>query len=479
MGITYEYSSIFTGAFLVIVALMTAFFMLKPKFLLIPYVVLLLVFTGTQYGAEKVDLTIYTRGMGVLSFALINIFLYLLFVAVYFRCGINSKNPRPPAMLDKMLFLMVSVIFAYWLYGLVTDVTLSNLVSQYGLINVINLCAFYLMMRWWISNDARLDLFTKVFIYVTSFMALYGIVRWGLFGGDPANYYLNYGGQASRLTFFDNGQGVLFSVLFVILYNRTKLSLDRGLKLWFYYFIMALCLANIILSFRRSLWVGLIFVFTWIFMTSTVSRKFIILTVAVLALAFGSAIYKERFSKSYESRWAKGIASDITTKSGKIDLKTGRFSELYDALEVANQYPLIGMGPWGTNTPRVTPDRNQDFVHSSIVHVYIKTGLFGLAIYLTMLVGYAAWWLRIRRRKWTNSYYKSLGDAFFCGFLALIPDLAFGTPLVIFRHSQIIAMLFSLPYVCFRLDNASQVKEEIPLASAKYDLKARKVRQVA
>lgn len=475
MSITYEYSPIFTAAFLAAMALMTVFAMLiKPRLLLIPYLVMLLMFTGTLYGtgalygAHSADSTVYSRGMGVLLFPLVNIFLYVLFVAVFIRRRISSKNNHPPAMLDTTLLLIVAIIFIYYLYGLTADIPLPNIVSQYGLINIVNLYALYLMMRWWIFDDRQLDLFIKVFVYVTSFMALYGIVRWGLFGGDPANYYLNYSGQASRLTYFDNGQGVLFSILFVILYNKAKLSLDRGLKQWFYYFMMGLCLVNIMLSFRRSLWLGLGFVFLWIFTTSNVGRKIAVLGIALIALAIGSVIYKERFDTSYQSRWATGITSDVTTKSGNIDLKEGRFSELYyAAMLVTNQHVLLGLGPWGINSPRITPLKEHDFVHSSVVHVYIKTGLVGVAIYLTMLISYVVWWLRVRRRKWKNHYYRSLGDAFFCGFLAEIPDILFGTPLTIFRHSQILAILFSLPYVCFRLDRASGT-EDVQIDKPKY-----------
>ncbi len=457
MSITYEYSLIFTTAFLAAMVLMTLFAMLiRPRFLLIPYLAMLMVFTGTMYGTEDADLTMYSRGMGVLSFSLVNIFLYLLFVAIFIRCKSRSRNNQRHGVQDVALLLMATMIFIYDLYGLVTGVALSNIVSSYGLIGVINLYALYLMTKWWIFDDRQLDLFIKMFIYVTSFMALYGILRWGLFGGDPANYYLNFGGQATRLTYFDSGQGVFFSVLFVILYNRTRLILDHGLKRWFYYFMMALCLANIMLSFRRSLWFGLGLVFLWIFVTANVGRKFIVLGIAVIALAVGSVIYKERFDRSYDSRWATGITSDITTKSGEIDLKEGRFSELYAALRVANQYALLGLGPWGMNSPRVTPSKEHDFVHSTVIHVYIKTGLVGLVIYLGMLISYVAWWLRIRQRKWKSQYYRSLGDAFFCGFLVELPDILFGTPLTIFRHSQIIAIIFAVPYACLRLDRILQ-----------------------
>lgn len=459
MSITYEYSSIFTAAFLVAMALMTAFALLKPRYLLISYLAMLLLFTGTLYGTQNADLTIYTRGMGVLSFPLVNIFLYLLFVAVFIRCKSRSRNNLRHGMLDVLLLLMATMIFIYGLYGLATGVPLSNVVSSYGLIGVINLYALYLMTRWWIFDDRQMELFLKIFIYVTSFMALYGVVRWGLFGGDPANYYMNYGGQASRVTYFDSGQGVLFGILFVLLYNRSRLSLDRGLKRWFYYLIMGLCLANIMLSFRRSLWLGLGLAFLWIFATASVGRKFVVLGVALIALAFGSVIYKERFDTSYESRWAKGIASDITTKTGKIDLKEGRFSELYAAVSVANQYALLGLGPWGINSPRVTPSKEHDFVHSSIVHVYIKTGLVGVIAFLSVLVSYVVWWLKTRRKTWSNHYLKAVGDAFFCGFLVMLPDIVFGTPLVIFRHPQILAIVFALPYVCFRLDRASGTED--------------------
>jgi len=329
------------------------------------------------------------------------------------------------------------------------------MLSRYGMINLFNLFLLYLIMKWWIYDEKQLDNFIKVFIYATSFMALYGLFRWGLFGGDPANFYLNVGGQSVRITYFDGGQGLLFGVFFVILYNTTRLGRVSGSVKWFYYFLMVASLLNMLLSFRRTVWLGLLFVFIWIFLTSKASRKILIAGLGSLVLIIGAGVYQQRFDDSH-----KGLDSDLTDKSGKLDLEHGRFSEIARALKVANQHVITGLGPWGINSPRVTSWKVNDFVHSSIIHTYIKTGAIGGLLYLSLYIGYIVWWLKARKRRWHNEYYRSLGDAFFCGFLMEIPDIVFGTPLIIFRHTQILAIMLSMPFLCYKIDRMA-VKEPV------------------
>ena len=455
MSITYEYSKIFTALCFVILALLTAFYTIRPRKIVVPYLVILLMFTGTLYGTLEADLTIYTRGSKALSIPLINIFLYFLFAAVLVRYGLRYKNYKEPFLLSKSLLFFVIIILMYFAYGFVTGVEFENIASKYGLINVINLYAFYLILKWWIFDEQQLEQFIKVFIIVTSFMAIYGIVRLLLFGGDPANYYLNQGKHSVSITYFDQGQGLLFGVFFVILYHKVRLRLVHGSALWFYYFMMGLSLLTILLSFRRNLWLGLSFIFIWIFLTSNATRKVLFTGVALAVLAVGSGVYQDRFGGSSKHK-EQSLTADITNKSGKIDLKHGRFAELANAMVVANQHSIIGLGPWGVNTPRVTPYKDTDFVHSSILHVYIKTGIIGVLAYLSLFIGYAVWWLKIRNKKWHSQYYRSLGDAFFCGLLMEVSDIMFGTPLIIFRHSQILAILLVMPYLCYRLDRAKK-----------------------
>jgi len=457
MSITFEYSFLFTTAYFVILVLVSLFYATRPQNILFPYIITILLYTGTQYGTVDTDLTIYSRGLGILPVSLLNIFLFFLFIFTYLTFGTKYRKKNESLVLNRALLSIVAVVLLCYIYGFSTGISFKNVVSRYGMLNIINMYLLFLIMKWSIYDEKQLNKFIKVFVFVTSFMALYGIVRYGLFGGDPANYYHNFGKQSTTLTYFDSGQGILFGVLFVVLYHKTRLGLGRFTSVktkWFYYFIMGLCLINILLSFRRSLWLGLGFIFLWVFLTSNMSRKVLILVISLTVLAIGSVVYKARFDESYKSRWSSGIASDITTKSGKIDIKSGRFAELNHALtKVIDISPVLGMGPWGINTPRITEYKDYDFVHSSFVHVYIKLGVIGLILYLLIFVGYIFWWITMRRKKWHNIYYKYLADAFFCGFLMEIPDLTFGTPLIIYRHPQIIAMLLAMPYLCYKIDS--------------------------
>ncbi len=463
MKISYEYSFAFTTVYFVIVTMITLFYTTKPRNIVIPYVISILLFTGSSYGTISTVATLYSRGTGELLLSLMNIFLFFLFIFVYTQYGARYKRLDEPVALNKSFLFVVIIIIVYDVYGILSGVSFENMLASDGMINFINMYVFYLIIKWSVFDEKQLEKLIDVFIYVAIFMSVYGLIRWAWFGGDPANFYLNYGDKPVKITYFDIGQSIIFGVTSVILYHKSRLVLVRSSVRWFYYLIIGMCLANILLSFRRTAWVGIGLIFLWIFLTSSASRKLLITGIALVALASGASILHERFNGSTGAHGEKhtGLTSDFLNKSGKIDLKHGRFAEIANAMEVANQYALTGLGPWAVNSPRVTPQRKSDFVHSSILFVYIKTGIFGMLAYITIFIAYIKWWFKVRKRSWRSNYYKALGDSFFCGLLFELPDIMFGTPLIIFRQTQIIAILLIMPYLCYRIDNLGTEAEGI------------------
>ena len=347
----------------------------------------------------------------------------------------------------------------YASYGvLFCGITVENAVSNYGGIGFVYMLLFYLVLKWSLSDYEDLLRFEKVFIIICLLMALYGLLRLP-FGGDPANYYANYEHAAARLTFFDIGQNTLFCIALVIIFLRRSESWGGEAWGWAAALIF---LANIALSFRRSAWAGLLLVFVWLLLISDIKRKLVMLVMGVLVFAAGAVVIQSRFTNQASNLKTGSLAADFTGPGGHLKIESGRFGELYVAVLAASESPLFGLGPWGTNKEFRISHGNTitTFVHSSVVDVYLKMGLIGLVPYLLMLFSYPVWWFRVRGRAWLSPHWKSLAEGFFCGFLFELPDILFGTPIVIFRDLQILGLIFAIPVAAHAINFRALAEKE-------------------
>lgn len=455
MNFTYEYSGIITGGVLALLVLTSMVLtLIKPKRIVLLYVVVLLLFTGTLYGTVGKMSTIYTRGLGYLPISLINIYLIVLFlIALTFITKSTIIGKRDPIIIH--LLILVGLFWVYGLQSIIGPLTINNLLSDYGLFNFTNLLLFYLVLKWSINDEASLDSFEKVFFGACILMSLYGITRYVAFGGDPANYYSNFEAKNVKITYFDYGQSVLFSITLVYLYLRFQyLRIFRLTEVA----IAIVCVANIVLSFRRNAWLGLGLVLLWLLLTADFKRKIVMMISACLLFGAGMLVAHQRFTPEFRSLKQSSLLEDIIDRKGNIAIESGRFGELYSAVLVANRFPIFGLGPWGTNKEfkRQEIERLGTFVHSSFVHMYIKMGMIGLALYVLLLLNYVFWWLRRRFTEWNNTHNKIIAESFFCGFLFWIPDAFLGTPIIIYRHLQILALLLAIPVIAFGVDRKQE-----------------------
>lgn len=450
MNITYEYSAAVTAAILIFLAAGSVFLVLKPKKLILIYITPLLLFTGTMYGLSSAGpgggdtTTLYGRGTGQLSMGFLNIYLVVLFLFAAVTARAQSRRPISGDPIQPFLAFIALAFLAYASIGLGSGITFSNAISRFGMINYLNLLFLYLVIKWSITEGRDLLIFHKLFLWVCGFMAIYGIVRYLGFGGDPANYYDNFEQSGIRLSYFDIGQSALFCTAMVSVLLALKDRQSRSI--WQLMFAL-LFLANILLSYRRNAWAGLMIVLVWLFLISDMKWKLLLTGIAVVALIILFSLSQARFGDT--------VVHDFTNRKGEVQVKKGRFSELYQGVQATSRSPLVGLGPWGLNEEfRRSEGFNASFVHSSIVHVYLKMGFLGLVPYVLMLLSFPIWWFRRRRQQWNDPRKRDLGEAFFCGFLFWLPDILFGTPTIIFRHFQILAMMLAVPVVAYGIDRA-------------------------
>lgn len=448
MNITYEYFAAVTAAILIFLAAGSVFLVLKPKKIILIYITPLLLFTGTMYGLSSAGsgfgdtTTLYGRGTGQLPMGFLNIYLVVLFLFAAVTARAQSRRPISGDPIQPFLAFIAFAFLAYAAIGLVSGITFSNAISRFGMINYLNLLFLYLVIKWSITEDRDLLIFHKLFLWVCGFMAIYGLVRYLGFGGDPANYYNNFEQSGVRLSYFDIGQSALFCTAMVSVLLALK---DRQSRSIWHLMFALLFLANILLSYRRNAWAGLMIVLVWFFLISDMKWKPLLMGIAAVGLLILFTLSQGRFDDN--------VVHDFTNRKGEVQFKKGRFSELYQAVQATSRSPLVGLGPWGVNKEfRRGEGVNASFVHSSIVHAYLKMGLIGLIPYVLMLVSFPIWWFRKRRQQWNDPRKRDLGEAFFCGFLFWLPDIFFGTPTIVFRHFQILAMLLAMPVVAFGID---------------------------
>jgi hypothetical protein len=453
MSITYEYSAAVTAAILIFLAAGSILLVLKPKRIVLLYITPLLLFTGTMYGlssagsglsATTFTYTLYGRGAGQLPMSFLNIYLVVLFLFTAVTARTQFRKPMPGDPILPFLIFLALAFLAYASVGLVSGITFSNAISRFGMINFLNLLFMYLVIKWSITEERDLLIFHKLLLWACGLMAVYGLVRYLGFGGDPANYYNAFEQSGVRLSYFDIGQSALFCTAMVSVLLTLK---DRQSRSIWHLMFALLFLANILLSYRRNAWAGLMIVLVWFFLISDMKWKPLLTGIAVVGVIIMSTLSQARFGDT--------VAHDFTNRKGEVQVKKGRFSELYQGVQATSRSPLVGLGPWGVNKGfRRGPGEDVGFVHSSIVHAYLKMGFLGLVPYVLMLVSFPIWWFRKRKQQWNDPRKRDLGEAFFCGFLFWLPDIFFGTPTIVFRHFQILAMILAIPVVAYGIDRA-------------------------
>ena len=100
-------------------------------------------------------------------------------------------------------------------------------------------------------------------------------------GGDPANFYATHEGKESRLTYFDLGQATLLVIAAAMSWNGVTNLMARHRILATA--CVLILLVTVVLSFRRTAWLGLMLALGWMIIVQGGRRRFQLLAVMVLA----------------------------------------------------------------------------------------------------------------------------------------------------------------------------------------------------
>ncbi len=427
-----------------------------PAVIALGFVAILCLFSSSTWGQLQEENTLYARGTGLLHFSLINLLLWVACAAAAMRALAQPPLARAPAMsgtrapFARFLAAFAFLLAGHLVLGLMADQHVLQVLGYGGVLNVLNLLLFACLLVTalpTIGDGRRLLLLV---LALAALRAAFGLVRYVAFGGDSANPYRNFESLDIRLVYFDICDNYIaalaaFCLAWLLFMPGVRLSLPRRalLMVW-----LALEIATVALSFRRSSLVGMAAMFVVLFWQLPWQRRLLLGGLGAGAMAVAAlTLMKERLQFSSSGT---GLLSSLLYDVGP-DRGTdvSRFYELEAAARSLEGNWLFGLGSWGSfkgNEDILDYHFGKfDFVHSGFGHLVLKSGLAGLALFIALLACVLLHYLRTRRHLQGNR--ALLADAGIAGLLFWMPTLLIGTPVIEFRTMLLLGLTLALPYL--------------------------------
>ncbi|MEN3276832.1 MAG: hypothetical protein V7631_2622 [Massilia sp.] len=432
-----------------------------PRLLVYPYLCVFFWMNSTSYGSLSVFSTpgVYSRGSGLLLFPLV--LWYVLgawccarVAAGFQRTGIPECNLRP------WFWSWAALLMAHTGAAVVAGVPLKDALAPSGFSNIVWMGPLVsLMLLSFRTREEAVEL-ARFIMLAGLARALFGLGRWAAFGGDPNNVYANMNAIRIRLTFFDINDSLLCmmacAVAAVALFGPRGEGRGWRLLAWL---TLGACAACIVLSYRRSAWIGFVFgcaVVLWRFPL----RRRLQLALAMLPLVGAALAYAALRRLGQIGGGGLGnLVYDM--QSRRFGPESERVLELKLALADILARPFTGIGAWGryTGYQQISWQANPDgglFLHSGVLHVVLKSGLPGLALF----VGTICAFVLVARRALRNlpPELLGLGTAGVAALAFMVPDVLIGTPFPQVRTTQMLAVALALPYVALAASGVPAVR---------------------
>ncbi|TAN41247.1 MAG: O-antigen ligase domain-containing protein [Nitrospirae bacterium] len=438
----------------------TPFFLVQPKFLLYFFIVIVLFFPNVGYGVSEQEsvLNIYWKGTGVFHFSIVNMLLWLVFIFALFQKGLK-KQEWGYCNLYKLFLLFNGLFMLFILWGIGKGISIWDATSYYGVINVTNMTLLVIAMLVFVNKEEELDQLKLIFIVSVTVRGIWGIIRFFFFGGDPANPYATLEKISVKVTFFDIGDSLIACIaLFYAAWVLMNKHNGSSKKATLFYLVVIICLFNIVFSYRRTGWLGLVFAALW-FATSVTKGKRLVFLASALSIFIPvlSIVSLGRFGLQ-KGEGVLRLFPDVFAR-GSFNYTQGRFVELYMAIKTIKNNLLFGVGPWGGYQQMSNIlifggfEGFGMFTHSAVIHMLLKMGVIGLLVFLAMFIGYAYFW--ITKRYTLSSGTRGFAEASFAGFLFFVPDMLLGTPIIEFRHMALLGFCIAIPYISYNIKPSS------------------------
>lgn len=338
--------------------------------------------------------------------------LFLLVVAATLfelvRSGERLRTPGP--LTYPLLFLFGAEILGL-VNGHFSGAGRGPFVSQAETITELVLTPFLVVNA--ITTREAVRNFALAAAILAIFKGFIGTVGWLMGQG------MSFGG--TTLTYLEPTANWLMMLLLLTLAVTTihRVPTDRWIR-WG----SAFAFAALLLSFRRSFWIGaaLGFVLVLLFATGRRGGRVLLPTIIIIAIASVITLVLAGSSNSSNPIVARGKALSPSQISLNADDRY-RIEERRNVLHSVLKRPVFGLGigvPWVANRPISLAFTGQEqYTHFLPLWWWMRMGIFGLAAYFwlmatAMYMGFSLW------RQHPDGLHRAIGLAAFAGFAGLI-----------------------------------------------------------
>jgi len=427
--------------------------MVRPRWLAYIYLAVFFCMNSTSYGSLSVFATggIYSRGSGLLFFPLLLWCMLGAWLCARVSTGFQ-RYPAPPCNLRPWFLAWCLLLGGHVAVALFSNVKLADALAPSGFSNIVWMAPLVSLLL--LSFRTREDAIELArFIQLAGLArALFGLARWAAFGGDPNNIYANMNAIKIKLTFFDINDSLLCALAFAIaavnLFQAARVK--RG-AFWILvdWATLGATAACIVLSYRRSAWIGFVLAAVIIMLRFPLRRRLQLMVAGVPLVGLG--LLYAAFRRMGQTKGAGGLSGLFYDMgSNRFGAESERVLELKLALNDFHAHLLTGIGSWGrySGYQHISWQTGQDaglFLHSGVLHIALKAGLPGLVL----LAGTIWAFCLVARRAMRTLPPDLLGlaTAGAAGLAFMLPDLLVGTPFPQVRTTQMLAVCLALPYV--------------------------------
>ena len=300
--------------------------------------------------------------------------------------------------------------------------------GRYALAGVAALWCFTQLLD---THKVRLLLLDTLFAVATG-RAIYALFRYVLGGGDTADVYRASGVKVALWESADHVLFVMLIVAAIAAWTTERVSRRRS-TLWLS--ASTLMAVTIILSFRRTGWLGLVagLAIAACFLVPRSKRALALVPVLVGAAAGVLAVSYQRFAGS-GSLWTR-LFPDLAASQGPT-----RQAEWALAWKTISRNPIAG-DMMARRASSSFAFWDTSFVHNAFLFAWMKFGLLGLLALTSVIVACGRYIYRGVRARSSEDYI-ALGALSVAPFLLLVSMS--GTPLSEIRMVTVLAIAASL-----------------------------------
>lgn len=475
---------VFWGSFgAIVIAILTgvvvsfAATLVWPRYVMLLFLGIFILFPNEGGWAMKdpsAAFNVYEKGRAYLFFPVLQVYLWGLWLGVQLRFGFSRERGFPSSL--KWWFIGFAVlIFCHVVLAPAFDRHVLEALVPSGLVNIISMGMAFSLMLQLFTTEKDIESLERWFLVLFTGRMLWGAVRFLALGGDPMNVYDTRENIPVRVTFFDINDNLLAcAALFLSAWRLAQAPEGRAYALrGFYVLVVLLALVTLLLSFRRTVWIGLLLA-TALLLTSRQWPHRVATLAGAVALGVPALLYVayNRFIDAAQSGGSLLVRffPDVTRR-GSLSFETGRFAELTAMLRSIGDNWAWGLGAWGEFDGRFYADiayhqGNYSYVHSGFGHIYLKAGLIGLVLLFGLLWTYGAF--VIRHRHQLHERLHPIFEGAVAATVFSLPAFAGGTYVIELRSMVLLGVVMALPFLVVGLQ--SKIQET---ASGSSDAKAR------